>query len=128
MRDLVNNISKGKNLEVNLPKFGQEMMDVYYKYAAVRLAINHYTYNEMLSYREGDANTLVRDYNEIVKNGIIGTLVGEELEKAVIKLDNIRNSVIKIMKGLTSLVDILNIYEYIMNRVEYRFNDDDSSN
>ena len=128
MRDLVNNISKGKNLEVNLPKFGQEMMDVYYKYAAVRLAINHYTYNEMLSYRKGDTNALVRDYNEIVKNGIIGTLVGEELEEAVIKLDNIRNSVIKIMKGLTSLVDILNIYEYIMNRVEYRFNDDDSLN
>ena len=124
MRDLVNNISKGKNLEVNLPKFGQEMMDVYYKYAAVRLAINHYTYNEMLSYRKGDTNTLVKDYNEIVKNGIIGTLVGEELEEAVIKLDNIRNSVIKVMKGLTSLVDILNIYEYIMNRVEYRFNDD----
>ena len=24
MKDLVNNISKGKNLEVNLPKFGQE--------------------------------------------------------------------------------------------------------
>ena len=47
MKDLVNNISKGKNLEVNLPKFGQEMMDVYYKYAAVRLSINHYTYNEM---------------------------------------------------------------------------------
>ena len=49
MKDLVNNISKGKNLEVNLPKFGQEMMDVYYKYAAVRLAINHYTYNEMMN-------------------------------------------------------------------------------
>ena len=44
MKDLVNNISKGKNLEVNLPKFGQEMMDVYYKYAAVRLSINHYTF------------------------------------------------------------------------------------
>ena len=128
MKDLINNISKGKNLEVNLPKFGQEMMDVYYKYAAVRLAINHYTYNEMLNYRKGDDNTLVRDYNEIVKNGIIGTLVGEELEEAVVKLDNIRNSVIKIMKGLTSLVDILNIYEYIMNRVEYRFDEEGSIN
>lgn len=124
MRDLVNNISKGKNLEINLPKFGQEMMDVYYKYAAVRLAINHYTYNEMLSYRKGEINALVNDYNEIVKKGIIGTLVGEELEEAVVKIDNIRNSVIKIMKGLTSLVDILNIYEYVMNRVEYRFKDE----
>ena len=64
MRDLVNNISKGKNLEVNLPKFGQEMMEVYYKYAAVRLAINHYTYNEMLNYRKGDTSDLVRNYNE----------------------------------------------------------------
>ena len=128
MRDLVNNISKGKNLEVNLPKFGQEMMDVYYKYAAVRLAINHYTYNEMLDLRKGEINTLIADYREIVKNGIVGTLVGEELEEAVVKIDNIRNSVIKIMKGLTSLVDILNIYEYVMNRVEYRFASEDSIN
>ena len=125
MRDLVHNISKGKNLEINLPKFGQEMMDVYYKYAAVRLAINHYTYNETLSFRKGEINSLIKDYNEIVKNGIIGTLVGKDLEDAVIKVDNIRNSVIKIMKGLTSLVDILNIYEYVMNRVEYRFKEQD---
>ena len=128
MRDLVNNISKGKNLEVNLSKFGQEMMDVYYKYAVVRLAINHYTYNEMLDLRKGEINTLVADYRDIVKNGIVGTLVGKELEEAVVKIDNIRNSVIKIMKGLTSLVDILNIYEYVMNRVEYRFASEDSIN
>ena len=128
MKDLVNNISKGKNLEVNLPKFGQEMMDVYYKYAAVRLSINHYTYNEMLNSRKDEMNTLVKDYNDIVKKGIIGTLIGEELEDAIIKIDNIRSSVIKVMKGLTSLVDILNIYEYVLNRIEYRFETDIDKN
>ena len=49
MKDLTNSISKGKNLEVVLPKYGQEMMDVYYKYAAVRLAMNYYTYNEIIT-------------------------------------------------------------------------------
>ena len=125
MRDLVNNITKEKDLEVNLPKFGQKMMDVYYKYAAVRLAINHYTYNDIFQSKKDKTNSFVDDYNEIIKKGIVGTLIGDELEQAVGKLDNIRNSIIKIMKGLTSLVDILNIYEYIMNRVEYRFRDDD---
>lgn len=126
MRDLVNSISKGKNLEINLPKFGKEMMDVYYKYAAVRLSINHYTYNEMLSFRKGEINTLIKDYNDIVRDGIVGTLVGEELENAIVKIDNIRTSIIKVMKGLTSLVDILNIYEYVMNRIEYRFETDEN--
>ena len=70
MRDLVSNISKGKNLEVNLPKFGQEMMDVYYKYAAVRLAINHYTYNEMLDLRKGEINTLIERFFLIEKSSI----------------------------------------------------------
>lgn len=124
MKDLVNNISKGKNLEVNLPKFGQEMMDVYYKYAAVRLAINHYTYNEMMNSRKDEINILIKDYNDIVNKGIIGTLIGEDLEAAIVKIDNIRASIIKVMKGLTSLVDILNIYEYVLNRIEYRFETD----
>ena len=58
MKDLVNNISKKKNLEVNLPKFGNEMMTVYYRYSSVRLAMNHYTYNEIFSEKkDNDSNS-----------------------------------------------------------------------
>lgn len=131
MRNLANNISKGKNLELNLPKFSQEMMSVYYRYASVRLAMNYYTYNEILADREQNRETAGRDHLRklvlsfmyIIENTINNQVVGVELEKAIKSVDDIRNSIIDTMKGLTSLVDIFNIYEYVLNRVEYRFKD-----
>ena len=128
MKDLAKSISKGKNLEMVLPRFGQEMMTVYYRYAAVRLAMNYYTYSEMLDERfDGEAKGLLgklhSSFNDIVKQMLEGNIVGSELEMAVSKIDAIRNDIIKTMKGLTSLVDIFNIYEYVLNRVEYRYKD-----
>ena len=131
MRDLVNNISKGKNPEVNLPKFGQSMMDVYYRYSAVRLAMNYYTYSEMLKEKHENSTdngsielkNLADSFFEIIKTGVVNQAVGPELENAVKGINDIRNSIIKVMKGLTSLVDIINIYEYVINRIEYRFKD-----
>lgn len=119
MKDLTNSISKGKNLEVVLPKYGQEMMDVYYKYAAVRLAMNYYTYNEIITEDTKSKTSFI----EILKQMLDRDIVGAELEDTVRKIDNIRNDIIKTMKGLTSLVDIFNIYEYVLNRVEYRYKD-----
>lgn len=131
MKDLVNNISKGKNLEINLPKFGQEMMTTFYRYGAVRLAMNHYTYSE--TFREqgsGDESScavhlrkLADSYMEVVNSSVVEQAAGVELEEAVKSMDVIRNEIIQVMKGLTSLVDVFNIYEYVMNRVEYRFKD-----
>ena len=131
MKDLVNNISKGKNPEVNLPKFGQSMMSVYYRYSAVRLAMNYYTYSEVLKERNDDSSDkgsvelkrLVNSYLDIVNTSVMKQAVGPELENAVNSINDIRNSIIKVMKGLTSLVDIINIYEYVINRIEYRFKD-----
>lgn len=131
MKDLTNNILKGKNLEINLPKFGQEMMTTYYRYSAVRLAMNYYIYNEMMEERNSndDSNAnielgrLISSYHKILENGIMNPVIGSELEETVKKINIIRDDIIKIMKGLTSLVDVFNIYEYVMNRVEYRFKD-----
>lgn len=130
MKDLVNNISKKKNLEVNLPKFGNEMMTVYYRYSSVRLAMNHYTYNEILSEKkDNDSNSeaglkkLADQYFSIISDNVVKTVIGSELEEAVDNINHIRNNIISVMKGLTSLVDIFNIYEYVMNRIEYRFKD-----
>lgn len=129
MKFLANNISKGKNLEINLPKFGQEMMTVYYRYSSVRLAMNYYTYSEILEdgnvTKDGNDmfGKLMTAYSTVLSEGIVKTAIGTELESAVNSINAVRNDIIKTMKGLTSLVDIFNIYEYVMNRVEYRFKD-----
>lgn len=131
MKNLANNIAKGKNLEIALPRFSQEMMSVYYKYSAVRLSMNYYTYNEMLKEYDNEEiltdkkhlDKLMSSFMLVVENAINNQVVGKELEKAVADIDEIRSSIIQTMKGLTSLVDIFNIYEYVLNRVEYRYKD-----
>ena len=131
MKDIANSILKDKNLDINLPKFGQEMMSLYYRYSAVRLCMNYYTYNEMLRERQTDDGSngivelrkLMRSYLIVVETGVMNQVVGPELEEAVSSINAIRNSIIQVMKGLTSLVDVFNIYEYVLNRVEYRYKD-----
>ena len=88
--------------------------------------MNYFTYYEMVSEaesRDENLKEIMDSFNKIVSQGIIGSKSGLEWEKLVEDTDNIRNKVINIMKGLTSYADIFNIYEYCLNRVEYRFKD-----
>lgn len=126
MKRLADEIVKGKNLQENLSVFAHQMMGIYNDYSYVRLSLNYFTYFEIINEDfEKDANLkkLVEDFNDIILKGVIRDASGEELEELLIKLEKIRSYVINVMKGLTSYVDIFNIYEYCMNRVEYRFKD-----
>jgi hypothetical protein len=51
------------------------------------------------------------------------------MENCIKRLDKVRNHIINQMQILTSYTDVLQIYEYVLNRVEYRFveNINDSS-
>ena len=41
------------------------------------------------------------------------------------KISSLRNRLIAIMESITDYVDKFKIYEYVLNRVEYRFKDDE---
>ena len=121
MKDIANSILKDKNLDINLPKFGQEMMSLYYRYSAVRLCMNYYTYNEMLRERQTDDGSngivelrkLMRSYLIVVETGVMNQVVGPELEEAVSSINAIRNSIIQVMKGLTSLHVVPRLRVYV---------------
>ena len=49
MNFAANEISKGKNLEMNLPRFGIALINTFNNYSFVRLSMNYYTYYEMVS-------------------------------------------------------------------------------
>lgn len=129
MKNIANEISKGKNLQVNLGKFAQEMMSMYNNYSYVRLAMNYFTYYEMVveaSNKDKNLNDLMKSFNKIVNNGIISGSKETQWEKMIDETNIIRNKVINVMKGLTSYVDIFNIFEYCLNRVEYNYKDGSS--
>ena len=125
-RDILNN----KLLEENIPSFFNYLADEYHTFASVRLAMHYYAFYEVYC-EEGDrwneANTqIVRQMNQIISSGILQAQSGSELEKSVHQVDTLRNDIMNRMKLLTSYTDVFQIYEYTLNRIEYRFKDDNN--
>ncbi len=52
MRYLEKEISKGRDLETNIPKFIVSMMNIYHRYSHVKLCMNYFTYYEMVGENE----------------------------------------------------------------------------
>lgn len=130
MKLAANEITKGKNLEMNLPSFGSKLMNIYNNYSFVRLSMNYYTYYEMVNedaVNDSILQDLLNKFNKTVELGVINPVMGENQVVVLKQIEEIRAAAINVMKGLTSLADIFNIFEYVLNRVEYRFKDIDPS-
>lgn len=126
MNFAANEISKGKNLEINLPRFGSALLNTFNNYSFVKLSMNYYTYYEMISESANKNDELVKlidKFNECISRGVLYPVMGAEQVAVADEIVAIRNSVIETMKGLTSLADIFNIFEYVLNRIEYKFKD-----
>ena len=126
MNSTIKEIMNNKNLEINIPKFGKHLMTIFNSYSFIRLSMNYYTYYEIISESEKNDKTLenfIERFNKIIKDGVINPVMGETQNIVLEEVTSIRNEVINIMKGLTCLADIFNIYEYVLNRIEYNFKD-----
>lgn len=126
MKKIAQEIVKGKNLQENLSVFANNMMGLYNDYSFIRLAMNYFTYYGMVSegeQKDEGLKDISNTFNNIIKNAIVGSVSGDEWENALKDTYAVRNRVINMMKGLTAYVDIFNIFEYCLNRVEYRFKD-----
>ena len=62
--------------------------------------------------------------NEIIEISSIDSAVASE-DVLTDKISSLRNRLIAIMESITDYVDKFKIYEYVLNRVEYRFKDDE---
>lgn len=128
MNNVVNNVAKGKKLEESLPLYAKHMMSLYNKMANMQFAMNYYTYFEIFSEYEGKSNTelaeMVKELNRIINIAVLSPVTGQEREDAVKAIDDLRNRVIGVMNILTTYVDNFSKYEYVSNRIEYRFKDE----
>ncbi len=125
MKSIIKDISNGKDVEINISKYAHKMMELYSESSFIRLSMNYFTYYEIVSdmgNKSDKLKSIVNNFSEIIQEGILN---GADFNKqeVLVKTDKIRNEVIDIMKGLTSYIDSFNIYEYCLNRVQYRFED-----
>ena len=121
----VRELTKGKKASENLMIYTKELSALYSNISHLRLAINYYTFSEI--YYE-----LGKDKREIISNEIenIQQLVkdvmlneGPDFQKSEEIIVKLRSDIIDKMEILTAFTDRIQIYEYILNRVEYRFNE-----
>lgn len=118
-------LNKGNHLEECIPAYAKEAALTYHRYAKVRLMMEYY-----MSY-EVDAEHL-NAYIDVVKpsfdvvHEVIGGMYGENVmtqQKAEWRerLLAERESTIRKMQVITSYIDTFILYEYVFNRLQYRF-------
>lgn len=122
IKNLVKNINHGKDLNNNLPAYLEILEQSYYKNACIHSALEYYTLYQVIHEHENDSlneiNNVLGVLNEAVEVLFTDTKENTNILK---KLEAIREEVIKKMDVLTAYIDILQIYEYVLNRLEYRF-------
>ncbi|MBE5948217.1 MAG: hypothetical protein E7261_04215 [Lachnospiraceae bacterium] len=113
-------IEKEKNLEINLPRYANEMMSLYYRYSYTRLAYNYFAMQEILQDEKDNSEfkTIMNKIDAIVEKNILSDSLGADREKAVTEINSIRDGIIASMKVLTAYADCLQIFEYILNRLD----------
>ena len=126
MKKYINEISKNKNLESNLPIYASYMMDLYNKRAGVEFAMDYYTFQGMISDNVTKDDYLLKytkEFNDIIANYVLNIIVDDGREQAIAKIDSLRHNVYNVVEVLTCYADIFARYEYVINRCEYLFNE-----
>ena len=126
IKDLVKEINQGKNLGRNLPVYMNELMTLHNNGANYSMAFHYYAFVEMLMENDFSDIDGLEDALVVVKKCIDvcykEKATVEELNECIKELDDVRNTVISKMKILTSYTDSFQIYEYIINRLEGKYN------
>jgi hypothetical protein len=128
MNKVIKEINSNKNLEMNLPIYANYLMNLYNKCAIVEMTMDYYTFYEMLcdsEHRNDKIQAYADELNEIIRDNVFDTKVDIRREKAVAKIDKLRNYVYKAVDILAAYADIFSRYEYVSNRCEYLFKEDE---
>ena len=128
IRNLSQDIRSQKQLQENIPQLFNTMADHYQTYAGVRLAMHYFSFYEAYLDEEDtwskEAKATIDQINQIISQNILGSCTGENREQAILKVDSIRGEISKRMSMLTAYTDMFQIYEYVLNRMEYRFKEE----
>lgn len=116
-------ITKGKNLSENLLKYGNGMCSMYNGLGFIKMSMNYYTVLDIARDLQNDKDLLnmINRLNELVERFVENDECDDY--EAFNEINSFREQIIEIMEVITAYVDRLRIYEHVLNRVEYRFNE-----
>lgn len=127
IRNCVKEIGKGNNIKEMLPDYVEEYMKLNGNYSRIKMMMEYYMFYETIS--EGinpyidSAKEIAEVLHELIEDFFEKENTLEQVGRLSDKLLALRQEVVERMQVLTAYVDCFVVYEYILNRVQYRFDD-----
>ncbi len=122
-RLMIKQLENHQNVEENLPKYAEYMSKHYYEHSLIQLAMNLYTFQER-SQEYVSADPYVEKALYAIQKFTGMYVLDKKYENRTAdrkEIHEIRNQITAKMRILTSYTDTLQIYEYILNRLEYSY-------
>lgn len=123
-KKIITDIQRKKNLDTNLPLFAEKVYTADFEYACHKFTLNYFTVKELLADKDIADDPYIYEcimgINKLTGKYIVGdvTTCADE-DRALI--NEMRDRVTRKMKVLTSYTDAFELYEYILNRKEFGF-------
>lgn len=125
LKRMISMINKGKDLEVWLPQYTGALGQVYCENAQVHFLMNYYVLFEQTAEHQMDGTeTAAVDAINRAVDILFHEKEEQDIREATEALSQLRTSVMRRMDVLTAYADRLQIYEYLLNRMEYSYQED----
>lgn len=127
IRNCVKELAKSGDPKKLIPEYVKQSMRIYNNFAEMQFMMEYYTFYEIFQegtnpYMESEKETaetlhkMVRTYYEAEPSEV-------QLKEMAEELLALRQVVLDKMQVLTAYTDCFVVYEYVLNRIQYRFDD-----
>lgn len=120
----IRDIMQQKDLEMNLPAYANAYINAVYEYSLIHLVLNYYTMKEV----EDDTGNVSADeclfdimnrIHTLLFQTVLADELKDDLSEAIETVNALREELTDKMTVLTAYTDALQLYEYVLNRIEY---------
>ena len=121
---LIKDINDGKNLEIVLPEYSNELSRVLYEYSLLQSAMEFYSLKEMIDEDNQLGENTLTDVNRLfgwIQEIFKAKENGTSRELHIQEIDSMRTEIMEKMDILTMYTDQLQIFEYVLNRKELEY-------
>lgn len=127
LRECVNKLHSNKEVWDLLPEYLKQSMILHDGYTRIKLMMEYYMFYEVVTEDINPyiamAKEMITSLNETVGQAMSDTLDDTQRKQLVDHILAMRTEVIDRMQVLTGYVDCFVVYEYILNRIQYRFDE-----
>ena len=127
LRECVKKLHSNKEVGGLLPEYLKQSMILHDGYTRIKLMMEYYMFYEVVTEDINPyiamAKEMITSLNETVGQAMSDTLDDTQRKQLVDHILAMRTEVIDRMQVLTGYVDCFVVYEYILNRIQYRFDE-----